>query len=356
MQMKNPDRPRIKVLVVDDSLSNRELLIHILSSDPEIEVVGTAGNGKEAATAAERHKPDVITMDIHMPVMDGYEATKLIMREHPTPIVIVSGSTRANEVSATFRAIEAGALAAVQRPPGFTHAEYAAISEELIRTVKLMSEVKVIRRFARSSEISAQSPRVAPPVSEKRVDIEIAAIGASTGGPAAILRILSEISKEISYPILITQHISTGFMDGFIKWLGDASGFPVHIGTDGEHPLPGHAYIAPDGFHMGVSLGPIIRLSGHPPEQGLRPSVAFLFRTVAREYGPRAVGVLLTGMGKDGAAELKEMRERGAVTVAQDADSTIVNGMPGEAVRLGGATHILPPEKIAELLSSFGKH
>ncbi|OHE70272.1 MAG: chemotaxis response regulator protein-glutamate methylesterase [Treponema sp. RIFOXYC1_FULL_61_9] len=351
--MSDSNRPRIKVLVVEDSSSNREFLIHILSSDQGIEVVGTAVNGKEAVAAVERHKPDVITMDIHMPVMDGYEATKLIMREYPTPIVIVSGSAKANEVSATFRAIEAGALAAVQRPPGITHAMHASASEELIRTVKLMSEIKVIRRFARSSETSEPAPGIALPASEKRKDIEIAAIGASTGGPAALMRILSEISKEIPFPILITQHISTGFMDGFIKWLGEASGFPVHIGTDGERPLPGHAYIAPDGFHMGVAAGPVIRLSNHPPEHGLRPSVAFLFRTAAEEFGPRAVGVLLTGMGKDGAAELKTMKEKGAITVAQDSESAVVNGMPGEAVLLGGATHVLPPEKIAELLSSF---
>lgn len=352
-----PSRSQIRVLIVEDSSVIREFLAHILAADPEIEVAGIARDGREAVDAVERFKPDVITMDVHMPIMDGYEATKLIMRENPTPIVIVSGSVETQEVGSSFKALEAGALAIVRRPPGLNNGEFNSAVKDLVRTIKLMSEVKVVRRFARPVERAA--PHVPPERGERprieNADIRVVAIGASTGGPAALSQILSNMSKDVPYPILITQHITTGFLQGFVDWLGSSSGFPVRIGTSGEHLLPGCAYLAPDGFHMGVAAGPTILLSDNPPEQGLRPSIDFLFRTVAREFGPKAVGVLLTGMGKDGAAELKLMKEKGAITIAQDAESCVVHGMPGEAIKLGGATHILPPEKIAEMLSFLGR-
>ena len=343
----------IKVVIVEDSPVARELLTYILSSDPGMEVVGVAGNGVEALAVVARVRPDVITMDIHMPVMDGFEATRRIMETVPTPIVIVSASTTTSEVASTIRALEAGALAVVLRPAGMDHAAFEASEKELLRTVKLMSEIKVVRRIPRAAPEPAAAPARVAPEAPTVVEIKLVAIGASVGGPTALKEILSGLPADFSAPILIVQHIAAGFATGFAEWLAGVSGLPVRLASHGEAPLPGHVYVAPDGVHMGVARGPVIVLSDHPPEQGLRPSVAYLFRCVAQVVGSGAVGVLLTGMGRDGADELQMMKERGAITVAQDKESSIVHGMPGAAIQLGAATHILPPEEIAALLVSL---
>jgi two-component system chemotaxis response regulator CheB len=277
------------------------------------------------------------------------------MENVPTPIVIVSASTDAKEVASTFRAQEAGALAVVLRPPGIGHPEHKTAARELIRTVKMMSEIKVVRRLTRTTQPRLPAPPLAPEQVTATSGIQLVAIGASTGGPPVLLKILSLLPPELVVPILIVQHIAPGFVDGFAGWLSGASRFPVHIATHGQHLMPGHGYVAPDGFHMGVSQGPRIILSNHAPENGLRPSVAYLFRSVAQVMGPRAAGVLLTGMGRDGADELKLMKDMGALTIAQDEASSIVHGMPGEAIKLGAAMRILPPDAIGALLAGFVK-
>ncbi len=345
----------IKVLIVEDSPVAQEFLTYIFSSDPEIQVVGVASNGKEALFAVEEKRPDVITMDIHMPVMDGFEATRRIMETHPTPIVVVSGSTGATEIGSTFRAMEAGALAVVLRPQGLNHEDFEPASKELVQTVKLMSEIRVVRRTPSIAGKRETAPRHAPRPLNAEMEIRAAAIGASTGGPPVLMQILSLLPKDLSFPILIVQHIAQGFTKGFVDWLNEASCFPVSIAEHGDCLTPGQAYVAPDGFHLGVSEGPRILLGNHAPENGLRPSVACLFRTVSQVFGSRAVGVLLTGMGKDGAEELKTMKEQGAITIAQDEESSVVHGMPGEAIRLGGTTHVLPPEGIAAMLADLNK-
>jgi two-component system, chemotaxis family, protein-glutamate methylesterase/glutaminase len=337
----------IKVIIVDDSRVAQEFLAHVLSSDPAIQVVGTANNGVEALSAVKEKRPDVITMDIHMPELNGYEATRAIMESAPTPIVIVSASTTVTDTSSTFRALEAGALAVVLRPPGMGHPEHETGVREMLRTIKMMSEIKVVRRTPRLVKVRPSTP--APAAAR---EIQLVAIGASTGGPPALNMILSGLPPNLAAPLFIVQHIAPGFTDGFANWLGSASGFPLHIAHHGQQPVPGHAYVAPDGFHLGVSSSLRIELSSHAPENGLRPSVAYLFRTVAQVLGPRAMGVLLTGMGRDGAVELKEMKDRGALTIAQDEASCIVFGMPGEAVKIGAATHILPPDEIASMLAN----
>jgi two-component system chemotaxis response regulator CheB len=288
-----------------------------------------------------------------MPKIDGFEATRAIMESLPTPIVIVSASASAKDVASTFRAVEAGALAVLLRPPGLGHPGYEAAARELIQTVKLMSEVKVVRRFARPARAGVAAPLPSAPALKGATEIQIAAIGASTGGPPALHKILSGLPKDLAVPILIVQHIAPGFTAGFVEWLGSASGFPVRVAAHGERPLPGHGYVAPDGLHMGVGSGLRIMLSNQAPENGLRPSVAYLFRSVAQVLGPRAVGVLLTGMGKDGAEELKTMKDKGAITIAQDEVSSVVHGMPGEAIKLGAATYVLPPDDIAVMLASL---
>jgi two-component system chemotaxis response regulator CheB len=183
--------------------------------------------------------------------------------------------------------------------------------------------------------------------------VNLVAIGASTGGPLVLQTVLSGLPGNFSLPVLIVQHMAAGFIQGFVEWLTPTSALPLHVATHGEQILPGHAYIAPDGFQMKLELGKRLSLTKDEPENGHRPSVSYLFRSVADLCGPKAVGVLLTGMGKDGAEELKRMREKGAVTIAQDQESSVVHGMPGEAIRLEAATYVLPPHRIAAALANL---
>jgi two-component system chemotaxis response regulator CheB len=346
----------IRVLVVEDSATVREFLLQILCSDPAIEVVATAETGEEALEAVERFRPDIITMDIHMPRMNGFDATRRIMETHPTPIVIVSGAADPTDTAKAFRAIESGALAVLSKPAGVGHPDHQKSSAELVRTVKLMSEVKVVRRWPRH-----RPAEVVPETSLcKEIRLQtihsqprIVAIGASTGGPPVLQAILAALPKNFPIPVLIVQHIAAGFTQGLVEWLAQSSSLPVHVPVHAQTVLPGQVYVAPDGLHMAVGADGRIQLKSGEPESGLRPSVACLFRSVAKAYGPSALGVLLTGMGKDGAWELKLMKDQGAVTIAQDRETSVVHGMPGEAIRIGGATYVLPPDKIRLALASL---
>ena len=341
----------IKVLIVDDSRLAREMLAQIFSTDPEIQVVGTADNGLDALDEVKGKRPDLVTMDVHMPKMDGFEATRHIMEIQPTPIVIVSGSASVSEVAFSFEAVEAGALAVVPRPPGPSHPDHASAVEELIQTVKLMSEVKVVTR--RAQHKTSSPAKAAAPLNHR--EVKLVAIGASTGGPPVLQQILSALPRELPFPLIIVQHIAKGFTEGYKEWLAAASHFPLKIAERGEILKPGMGYIAPEGSHLEVDFGPRVRLTDHEPDYGLRPSVNYLFLSVARTYGPQAVGVLLTGMGSDGARALLEMREKGALTIVQDKASSVVFGMAAEAVKLNAAGHILPPAEIAALLTKLAR-
>ncbi len=321
----------------------------MLEADPGFEVIGTAKNGAEAVEALANKKADVVTMDVHMPAMDGFEATRQIMERHPVPIVIVTASANPRDVATSFRVMEAGAVAIVDKPAGPRHEKFDSMCAELVRTVKLMSEVRVVRRTSRPRPAGA--PQAATPqIPGAPHETKIVAIGASTGGPLVLRTILTGLMPNFSVPVLIVQHIAAGFTPGLAEWLSQATGMPVQIASQGKIPLPGHAYISPDGRHMLVEKSGRISFDMEPPEHGMRPSVSKLFRSVTNVFGPTAAGVLLTGMGRDGADELLRMKEKGAVTFAQDAESSIVFGMPGEAVKLNAATYILPPERIATAL------
>ncbi|TAN43704.1 MAG: chemotaxis-specific protein-glutamate methyltransferase CheB [Nitrospirae bacterium] len=344
----------IKVLIVEDSPVVRELLLYILSSDPEIRVIGTANNGEEAVEFVQRDRPDVITMDINMPRMNGLDATRAIMETNPVPIIIVSGSYDVKEVDTTFRAMDAGAVAAVARPGGIGHPDHETTKKELLHTVKLMSEVKVVKRWKHYRQKEA-APVIKQDYKSDIIaissEIRLVAIGVSTGGPPVLQAILSGLPKDFGVPVLIVQHIAAGFLGGMLEWLGKSSAIPLHTAIHEGPVLPGHAYFAPDGFNMGVDRQGRTILSKDVPENGVCPSVSFLFRSVAAVYGQKAVGVLLTGMGKDGAEELKLMRDKGAVTIVQDRESSVVYGMPGEAIRLGAAAYVLSPDRITAMLS-----
>ena len=346
----------IKVLVVDDSAVVREFLVHILSSDPVITVIGTAGDGEEALDIVRRQRPDVITMDIHMPKMSGLEATRLIMETDPTPIVIVSGTEDPSEVATTFNAMDAGALALLRRPAGIGHPDHEAMAQDMIQTVKLMSEVKVIRRWPRKRPAASALRTGNAGLARESARIRVVAMGASTGGPPALETILAALSKDFPVPILIVQHMAPGFIKGFARWLATSTGMPVHVATHGESLLPGHVYVAPDDHQMKVEREGKIALTKNDPEHGLRPSISYLFRAVAAVYGADAVVGLLTGMGRDGASELRLLKEHGAVTFAQDRESSVVHGMPGEAIKLDAAMLVLPLEKIAAVLTNLVNH
>lgn len=346
------NKARIRVLVVEDSPVMRELLVHILNSDSELEVIGTAADGKQAIEMIKHKKPDVVTMDLHMPNMDGIEAVRIIMQNTPIPIVVVSGSSAAAEVAETFRALEAGALALVEKPFSSSHAKSRAVATKLVQTVKLMSEVKVVRRWPKRTlqNSSKLSIPIEPANHSSPRAIQLVVIGASTGGPLVLQTILMGLAGKLSVPVLIVQHMANGFTKGFAEWLQQTTKLPVTVANDGEHLLPGCVYIAPEEMHIEIKTGLRVKLNATALENGHRPSVSHLFRSATAVLGRDAIGVLLSGMGRDGALELKLLRDCGATTIAQDTQTAVVPGMPGAAIQLDGATHILAPEKIAATL------
>jgi Chemotaxis response regulator containing a CheY-like receiver domain and a methylesterase domain len=345
----------IDVLVVEDSRVIRDYLVYVLQADPEIRVIGTADSGEAALDFLGKQRPDVILMDIHLPGIDGFEATRRIMSSNPVPIVVCTASMQQGEVHIAMRALEAGALALLKKPRGLGDPGSEAEAAAIVNTLKLMSEVKVVRRWNRIAAAPAHRASTAAesaPTEAVGHDAAIVAIGASTGGPPVVLQILSGLSTAFPAPILVVQHIAPGFTAGFAEWLAASSGLPVHVARGGETPLPGHVYLAPDDYHLRVGPRGELQTTQDEPQNGLRPSVGVLFRSVAERFGRRAVGVLLTGMGRDGAEELKLMADRGALTVAQDEESCVVFGMPAEAIKLGAARFVFPPHKIAGLLTS----
>jgi two-component system chemotaxis response regulator CheB len=344
----------IKVLIVDDSKVIQEFLVHLLSSDPLIEVAGVAGSGPEAIEFVNLNKPDIITMAANMLLMDGYETSRRIMETSPTPIVIVSGIDIATEPSSVKKYIEAGALAFILRPGPFDLTRFTNFRKELIQTLKLMSEIKVVKLYPRNRKGTEKIMPMVSRLENELKRIQIIAIGASTGGPLALQVILSRLPKDLRIPVLIVQHIAPGFVNVFQKMLSASSGIKLKIAEDGEIISAGIGYIAPDNFHMGVSHSKKIVLDNQSPENGSKPSVSYLFRSIAQVYGANALGILLTGMGKDGAGELKDMKDKGAITVVQNEASSVVFGMPGEALKLGASNNALSPEKIAEIISKSG--
>lgn len=302
--------------------------------------------------------PDPITMDIRMPVMDGFEATRLIMATDPTPIVVISSSVDDEELRITFRALEEGALAVIEKPVGFTHPDFDAIRGELIDTVRAMAEVKVVRRRG--------APRPLPPgvdifetaITQRTKQHEIVAIGCSTGGPQALQTLLSTLPIGFPIPIVIVQHMSKGFIGGLVAWLGGLSLLAVKLAADGETLRPATVYVAPDDRHVLVERGRdglVVRLDDGPPVNGFRPSATPLLNSVAKTSNGHGIGVLLTGMGGDGADGLLAMRRAGAHTLVQDEASAVVYGMPGTAIALDAVDQVVPLDKMSAYLLSLAR-
>jgi two-component system, chemotaxis family, protein-glutamate methylesterase/glutaminase len=341
---------KLRILVAEDSPTARTLLLEILRGDPRIEVVGTATNGADAVRMTVELRPDLVTMDVHMPGMDGIQATREIMIAAPTPILIVSSAAR-EDAALSLTATEAGALMVVPKPEGPSAADFEQQREYLLQMVHAMASVRLVRRWApRPQRAHRLPPRPrAGPTHKPRV----VTVAASTGGPAALKRVLQMLQPGFPLPILVVQHIAKGFAPGLVEWLALGSGPAVRLAQPGEPLLPGYVYIAPDERHLGLRADFTIELSGAAPIGQFRPSATYLFRSVTGAVGGAAVGVMLTGMGDDGVAGLCELRQAGAYVIAQDEPTSVVFGMAREAVRAGVVDEILPIEEIAPRLTEL---
>ena len=342
----------IKVLIVDDSATQRQLLRQVLSLEPEFEVVGEAADGLEAVELCGRLEPDLVTMDIQMPRMNGFEAIRHIMAESPRPIVVLTSSMSDRELGITFKALEQGALMVLGKPGNLSDSEDNL--QKLRDQLKAMAAVKVVGR-RRDLTQRHPAPKVARPLIAPltRSKVALVCLGASTGGPPALQAVLKGLNPENFPPIVVVQHINPGFAKSLASWLNDTTGFLVKLASVGESLQPGRVLLAPEEKHLVVIRGGRVNLSAGPTVDGHCPSVSALFRSAAEVYGPAAVGVLLTGMGRDGAQGLLEMRQAGAKTIAQDKETSVVWGMPGEAVTLGAAGDVLPLGLVAPRLRAL---
>lgn len=343
---------RIRVLVVDDSATSRLLLVEILRADAGIDVVGQAKDGLEALEMVKRLHPDIVTMDVQMPKLDGFAATKRIMVEVPTPILITTGiDPRALTVS--LEAVRVGALAVQAKPCDPLAPTFDEEARELVRQVKAMSRIKVVRHYD-PEPVRGPARPVLSTTSLQAMPAEVVAIAASTGGPAAIHRILTALPADFPVPILVVQHISRGFSPGFAGWLDKASAVHVKLAEEAEPLRPGTVYVAGDDRHLEVYPGRTAHLSALPPIGGFRPSATALFTSVAAAYARGAVAVILTGMGRDGVDGLREIRAAGGRTIAESEATAVVYGMPGATVAAGLADFILPLDQVC--LAVAGLH
>src|SRR5262245_6317585 len=356
---RSPNQP-IRVLVVEDSRAQRELLLALLRASRDFEVVGTATNGKEAIAEALRLRPHVIAMDIHLPLLDGYEATRQIMRQCPTPIVLIS--SQGDTAQRSIEALAAGALTVVSKPSGYAYADDELAT--FLTTLRLMADVRVITRHsARLSTTDHRSPATDQPGSSvigsstsgqgrRRAAVapKVLAIAASTGGPAAVQTVLRGLGAGFTLPILVVQHIARGFVPALVDWLNNTLPSPVRIAQQGERLLPGQIYLAPEDHHLVKREPGVAGLRPLAPGDRFCPSADLLFETVANAYGGAAIGLVLTGMGDDGTRGLLTLRAAGAPTLAQDAASCVVYGMPRAAVEAGAITRSEPLPLLADVI------
>ncbi len=339
----------IRVLVVEDSPLMCKVLTNMMNSDPQILVVAVASNGKEAVEVVPLLKPDFITMDMDMPVMDGLEATKQIMAYHPTPILIVSSSVFKQGMDRVFKAISHGALDVIDKSELELTGNKRS-GEALIAKIKFLTGVRVDQPLAKFRHERSIGDLRAP---KKKASDKVVAIAASTGGPQALLKILQRLPADFPCGIVIVQHITSGFLGGLVDWLAKECRIKVKIGEDLEEIRPGVAYIAPDNFHMKVTERGKISLSDEPASNGHKPSGDILFESVAKTYGKAGVAAILTGMGKDGAIGMKAIKQSQGITIAQSEKSCVVFGMPGAAIEMDAVDKVLPLERIAEEIVSM---
>lgn len=336
---------RARVMVVEDSPTVRTLLCHIIDQDERLQLAAVCTSAEEALASIATVNPDVVSMDVRLPGMDGLEATSRIMADHPTPIVVIADSVHDSTLGIAMNALKAGALSVVEKPAGPDAQSYSALAETIATQLSIMSEVPVIRR-------RVTKPRAAPTRRSMENGGEYAAprvlaIAASTGGPPALATLLGALPRDFPLPVLVVQHMGTAFMDGFAHWLSAQTKLEVRIAKHGETPLAGTVYVAPGGRHLTLTDQFTLRLSDEPPLMSQRPAATLLLSSIARALGPSAIGIVLTGMGEDGARGLLEMRQAGACTIAEDRSTAVVYGMPAVAAQIGAARMILPLDFIA---------
>lgn len=342
----------IRLLIVDDSPTARALMHGLFSEEAGVCIVGEAADGLEAIRLARSLRPDVITMDVSMPGLDGFATTKEIMMSVPTPIVIVSDCAKGAQATATaMKAIEMGAVAVLSKPPGPLDPQFSGEAGKLIATVRSMSSVKVVRHWRppqtphrhTKNTYRGEALALAEPV-------RCVAIAASTGGPAALQQILSTLPAQLEAPVFIVQHIAAGFTPGLVDWLATTSAPKVVVASTGIVPRPGCVYVAPDNHHLSVDKTGKIALLSSEPVRGFRPSATPLFDSLAKFYGESLLAVILTGMGDDGVEGLREVKRRGGKILAQDEATSVVYGMPKAALESGLPDWVMPLGIIAQSL------
>jgi two-component system, chemotaxis family, protein-glutamate methylesterase/glutaminase len=342
----------IRVLLVDDAPIALHILQRLLSGVPHIQVVGTATNGKEALELLPSLNPDVICTDLHMPVMDGLELTQEVMNRYPLPILVVSVSVEADSPN-IFRLLEAGAVDVFPKPRDFYGVDQDSLAKQLASKIRILSGVHVFRHPAAVKQTASSPPSLTLTHS---TPLRIVVIGASTGGPQALRSILSCLPARFPLPVLCVQHIGSDFLTGLVTWLNEACPLPVRKAIQDELPQAGVVYLAPEHNHLELDDSGRFSLTQALPCDGHRPSVTITMRAAARHYGSATVGVLLTGMGRDGAVGMAEIAAVGGITIAQDEASSVVYGMPRAAVELGAVRHLLPLEQVAPALIALANN
>jgi two-component system chemotaxis response regulator CheB len=345
---------KIRVMIVEDSHVAREFLQYVIGQDSRLEIAATVSSAEQALELLHHAAPDVITMDIRLPGMNGLEATQRIMTQRPTPIVVVAASVESEDLSISMNALRAGALAVVEKPIGLSAAGFAALANRLCSQLVLMSQVKVVRQRAGrgvdfASAASQPSHAGSRQIFRGKRSFRIVGIVTSTGGPAAIQKLIGGLEPSFPLPIVLVQHIAPAFLDGFASWLASVSPLPVQIARQGERPRPGTIAVAPGERHLRLERG-AFQLDVGRPVSFQCPSGSVLLGSLARDFGAQAIGIVLTGMGDDGAVGLKEIRDAGGYTLAEDESTSIVYGMPAAAMRLDAVCESLPLPKIGPRL------
>jgi len=344
-------KDKIKVLIVEDSLVVRELLKHIVGSDDRFEIMAAVDSAEHCLRILETEAPDVISLDIRLPGMNGLDATLQIMTKRPTPIVVVAAQVDDDELNIAMNALRAGALSVVEKPVGVTNVAFEAMAAKLCTQLAIMSQVKVVRQgIDRGLRFGTQEEATRPP--DPSIRYSMLGVVASTGGPQALVQMFNGLGPNFRLPILLVQHITSSFLEGFVSWLSGTTPFQARIAQEDELPVPGRIYVAPIDHHLALIHGRLALLNS-APVCNQKPSGTVLFDSLAREVGRQGIGVVLTGMGADGSEGLRKMHDTGAYTIAEDASTCVVFGMPAAAAKLGAVREMLPLPDIAPRLKNL---
>ena len=339
-------KKKIKVLIVEDSLVVRELLKHIIGSDNRFQVLAAVESAEQCLQLLETETPDIISLDIRLPGMNGLDATLQIMSKRPTPIVVVAAQVDDDELNIAMNALRAGALSVVEKPVGVTNVAFESMAAKLCTQLAIMSQVKVVRQGIDRGLRFGTSEQPPPKPIMRPGSYSMVGIVSSTGGPQALVQLLGGLGADFPLPILLVQHITSSFLDGFVSWLSGTTPFQVKIASEDERPLPGHVYVAPVDQHIALVHG-CLSILDSPPVCGQKPSGSVLFNSLARELRHKAVGVVLTGMGADGSDGLNDIFKAGGYTIAEDSSTCVVFGMPSAAQKIGAVREMLPLPAIA---------